>query len=84
METKFTTEQIFRHMAPATLAAWIADMDGNPEALEAEDVIIMRAAIAELFNIVGMGALDTLEAYGVYDDNPLVADVIAAYNEGGE
>lgn len=85
MEPKYTTEQILRHMAPSTLASWISNMDIDPEALEVEDVILMHAAVTELFNIVGMEeALKMLEAHSVYDDNPLVAEVVEAYNEGGE
>lgn len=80
---KYTTEQIFRHMTPNTLASWIGDMDTQPGDLEPEDLALMCAAIDELFALVGMEALDTLETHGVYADNPLVADAVEAYNKDG-
>lgn len=81
---QYTTEQIFRHMSPATIAAFVGDLDSDPEGLEPEDVALMCAAIDGLFAIVGMEALDTLATYGVYADNPFVMTAVEAYNEDGE
>ena len=80
----YTTEQIFRHMTPSTMSAWIADMDSDPESLEVEDFELMRAAISELFALVGMEAVSLLQENGVSSDNPLVMVVIESYNEDGE
>ena len=80
----YTTSQILEHMTPATLSAWIADMDDAPEELDADGVALMQAAITELFAIVGMEALTMLASYDVSEANPLVMAVVAAYNEDGE
>lgn len=77
----YTISQILEHMTPATLAAWVSDMDDAPEELDADGVALMQAAITELFAIVGMEALTMLEVHGVTVDNPLVMAVVAAYNE---
>ena len=79
-----TISQILEHMTPATLAAWIADMDDAPEELDADGVALMNAAINELFALVGMEAVALLQENGVSSDNPLVMAVIESYNEDGE
>ena len=82
-EPTYTTSQIFKHMTPGTLCAWVSDFDENPEHLDDTDLALMNAAI-KLFALVGMEAVALLQENGVSSDNPLVMAVIESYNEDGE
>lgn len=78
----YTMEQIFKHMTPATLAAWIGDFDSDPESLDVADLVLMQAAIYELFALVGdVNALGMLGNYGIDNGHFLVMAAITAYNE---
>ncbi len=81
---KFTFSEIFQNMSPATIAAWVGDMDKAPDELDDSDLALMNEAINELFALVGMEAVSLLQENGVSSDNPLVMVVIESYNEDGE
>ncbi len=78
---KFTADEIFQHMSPATIAAWVADMDNMPELRSDKDVALMQAGIMTLFALVGMEAVAMLERHGIEAVHPLVQAAVAAYNE---
>jgi len=78
---KFTADEIFQHMSPATIAAWVADMDNMPELRSDKDVALMQAGIMTLFALVGMEAVAMLEWHGIEAVHPLVQAAVAAYNE---
>lgn len=79
----FTPSQIFKHMTPGTLCAWVSDMDKAPDELDNTALDLMSAALDELFALVGMKALTILETYGVAADHPMVF-ATEAYNKDGE
>ena len=81
---KFTADEIFQHMAPATIAAWVADMDNAPDEMDDCALMLMNEAIIELFALVGMEAVSILQEAGVPADSPAVMTVIESYNEDGE
>ena len=81
---KFTADEIFQHMAPATIAAWVGDLDNAPDELDDCDLVLMNEAINELFALVGNDAIALLQQKGVSADNPLVMAVVESYNEDGE
>ena len=59
MTKQYTTTQIFQHMSPKTLVAWIVDMDDSaPEELDEAAVSLMETAMHNLFAIVGPEAVD--------------------------
>lgn len=77
----YTHYEIFKHMTPATLVSWIADMENAPDGLSDNDRGIEAAATIELFALVGMESVDMLMRAGVDVMTPVIRRTVDAYNE---
>ncbi len=69
-----TVEDVFTRMTPYTIAAFIADLDGQFGDLDNATLALMRMAIDALGGLVGKAeAISILSEYDVNASNPMVA-----------